>query len=60
MIVIKKAALHLLNTDQQEKVLSTNELPIDSPTSAFLLPHLEKCFGKQSAKRGRVFKKKSF
>lgn len=60
MIVIKKAALHLLNTDHQEKVLSTNELPIDSPTSAFLLPHLEKCFGKQSAKRGRFYQNSAF
>ena len=60
MIVIEKAVLHLFDTERQGKVLAVNELPINTPTSAFLLPHLEKCLGKQTAKRGQFYQNSAF
>lgn len=60
MIVIEKAALHLLDTERQGKILADRELPLNPLTNAFLLPHLEKCLGKQSAKRGRFYQHSAF
>ena len=60
MIIIERAVLHLLDTDHHEKVLSTNELPLDSLTNTFLLPHLEKCLRKQSGKRGHFYQNSAF
>lgn len=60
MIVIEKAALHLLDMVGEGQVLSTQELPLNPTARDFLLSHIEKCWGKQSAKRGRFYQNSAF
>lgn len=60
MIVIEKAVLHLLDTMSEGKVQPAKELPLTTLTHDFLLPHVEKCWGKQSAKRGRFYQNSAF
>ena len=60
MIVIERAVLHLLDTEHQQKILSSVELPLDSFTTTFLLAHIEKCLRKPSAKRGHFYQNSGF